>query len=172
MGYQSDQSSHHGSEIDPQGDEPIRRLGSVVICSASLSVAAFYTWMAFDMPGGSFSSPGAGTWPRIVGTAWIVISLIALFESLKAVRVSPQDLLPTGDTAKRVLTFFGMTIVYVLSIPFVGIYIANTVYAVCSIKFLKSTWNIKATLIGALLAIAISLTFVEVLEVRLPAFPW
>lgn len=150
----------------------VRRLGATIITVISLVVAVIYTWMAFDMPGGSLASPGAGTWPRIVGVAWILISASSVLESFKRVQVGPQDLLPSGDTLALVLKFFAATVLFVIAIPFLGIYISSSAYAMYTIGIMRQRWTIKTVIIGVIFGLGASFVFVELLEVRLPSFPW
>lgn len=150
----------------------IRRSGAMVLTGICLVVAVGYTWMAFEMPGGSLESPGAGTWPRIVGVAWIAISVIAFAESFKRIQVSPQDLMPTGETLGLVLKFFAATVVYVVAIPFLGVYISSSVYAVYTIRLMRQRWTLKSIVIGVIFGVTASFIFVELLEVRLPSVPW
>lgn len=160
------------SQSDAETAPFVRRLGATIITSLSLIVAMVYTWMAFAMPGGSIESPGAGTWPRIVGSGWIAISVISVAQAVKRVQVSPRDRMPTGDTLALVLKFFAVTVLFVIAIPWLGVYISSSAYAVYTIGLMRARWTVKSAVIGVIFGVSASLMFVELLEVRLPSFPW
>ncbi|NLS09686.1 tripartite tricarboxylate transporter TctB family protein [Nesterenkonia sp. MY13] len=159
-------------ETPPEEHVEGRRSGSVVFATLSLVLAVGYVWMAFDMPNGTSGDPGPGTWPRVTGIAWVGISVLALIESLKVVRTAPADLFPTGKSLKLVAFFSAATVAYVILLPILGAYIVSSVYMFYVIGLLRSKWDIRGGIYAVVFGVGASLIFIELLQVRLVAFPW
>lgn len=157
---------------DSGGGQIVRRPGGIVLAILSLVISLGYASMAFDMPGGSISDAGPGLWPRIVGVAWIAISVLAVAESLRSAPTAAADFLPTGSKLKTVGVFSASTVLFIIAIPYLGVYSAACIYASVVIAVLRNRWDWRAFAYGIAAGLATSYIFIELLEVRLTQFPW
>ena len=144
------------------------RLARVILGIASLGVSIGYTTGSAGMPLGTPQQPGPGMWPLAVGGAWIVISLIVIFEAAFTKQVQGDLDLPHGIYRRDVIIFAVATVLYVVLLPWLGQYIAGSLYCVALVKFLSRLPWWKAVLYGLVMAIGISWIFLNLLQVRLP----
>jgi putative tricarboxylic transport membrane protein len=147
--------------------DPQRR-GRMLFGGASLMVAVGYLVEALGMPRGTAEHPGPGQWPIAVGVAWIVISLLVIAEAAVSSDVGGEIELPSGRERRNVLAFLAVTVVFVVVLPFLGQYIAASLYAVAIIKLLSSLSWPRAVAYGVALGAGISFAFITVLQIRLP----
>lgn len=149
-----------------------RRPGGIAMAVISLALSIGYLLMAFQMPFGSSGDPGPGMWPRIVGVGWVLISAVAVIDSLKKTAVSNEDPFPRGEKLRLLLLFIASTIAYVVLIPFIGAYFTAPIYTFFLIGLLRGKWDIRAAIYGVIFGVPVSFIFIELLQVRLTAFPW
>ncbi|WP_245908767.1 tripartite tricarboxylate transporter TctB family protein [Mycobacterium neglectum] len=147
--------------------DPQRR-GRMIFGAANLMVALGYLIQALGMPRGTAEHPGPGLWPIAVGMAWVVISLLVIAEAAVSREVGGQIDLPTGVERRNVLMFLGATITFVVLLPFLGQYIAASLYAIAIIKLLSSLSWARAVAYGVVLGAGISFAFISLLQIRLP----
>lgn len=159
---------HDPSGFDSTSQNGERRGGSLILGVISAVLSVVYTVQALDMPTGTLASPGPGAWPVAVGVGWILISVVVLFEAFRTQEIDKADFLPRGSKLIQVVIFASLTIGYVVLIPLLGIYICSVLFAVGVLKTLSASSWAKCLISGGIIGTAISLVFVEVLQVRLP----
>ncbi len=165
-------SQHSESETESRG--PILwhldsiRLGRVIVGIVSLAVSIGYLMMALDMPQGTGAQPGPGMWPVAVGGAWIVISLIVMGEAIFTQQVVGDVEFPKGIYRRDVLLYLGSTLLYIISLPWLGQYIAAVIYSFILFKALSKLPLWRVILNALIVGVGISALFIIVLQVRMP----
>src|SRR4051812_9796566 len=89
------------------GQKRLARTASGVL---GVLVSTAYTFEAFRIPLGRTAEPGPGMFPRVVGIAGIVISLIVILEALLTDPVSGAVELPEGAQRRLVVLFAASTV--------------------------------------------------------------
>jgi hypothetical protein len=140
----------------------------MILGAASLLVAVGYLVEALGMPRGTTEHPGPGLWPIAVGVAWIVISILVVAEAAVSSAIGGEIELPTGRERRNVLVFLGATVAFVALLPWLGQYIAASLYAVTIIKLLSTVSWTRAVAYGVLLGAGISFAFITLMQIRLP----
>jgi len=146
----------------------------MIVGAICFLAAVGYTWQAFQIPLGTLAKPGAGLFPRIVGFAAIVISIIVIVEAIVVVR-DPEDErefeLPHGKELRHVIVFFGATVLFAVLLPILGQYLAGTLYAYGLFMYLGKrrpiNW-IKSAVYAVILGVGVPWIFVHFLQVSLP----
>ncbi|VXC06568.1 tripartite tricarboxylate transporter TctB family protein [Pseudoclavibacter sp. 8L] len=127
---------------------------------------AGYLLEATTLPTGSASSPGAGLFPLVVGIGGLLVAVVVVIEGLRS--RDETETLPKGRELRHVLMFVGTLVLLALVLPVLGLYIAAPLYAGSIAALLTAGKRWRAALIGAVVGLAISALFIEVLEVQLP----
>jgi len=131
-----------------------------------LCLAAFYTWAAFaDL---SFLSStgrlGPGFFPRIIGVGLILASLFEL--TLESSRGREHVL--ASEHARTTLIVAGLTGLFVLSLDFLGGYLAMIAFLLASLTFLNRSRPVQNVLIAIVLPTVIFVMFEHWLNAALP----
>jgi putative tricarboxylic transport membrane protein len=148
------------------------RRGRLVVGAVGLLVAIGYTSESFLIPMGDLAQPGPGLFPRGVGIAFAVISVIVMLEAVLSENGAGAIEAPRGEQLRLVLLFAGCTIAFALVLPVLGQYVAATLYLIAMIRVLSelSWWRVVA--LGVALGVGVSAFFIEVLMIRLPEGIW
>lgn len=146
-----------------------KRTGRVVVGLAGLILSIGYTVEATSIPLGTQVAPGPGMFPLGVGVVAAVISVVVVLEALLTPVVTGAVELPTGSPARMVLGFAAVTGLFVLVMPFLGQYVAAVLYSTAMIKLLGTHGWARTIGYGLAMGVIVSVLFVELLEVRMPA---
>lgn len=135
-------------------------------------LASWYLVEAFNMPLGSLSSPGPGLFPRGVGLAGVLISLLLIFESLTPSNQSRRTEIPSRRELKTISLFLVAFVAYIVLLPVLGQHISATIFGIASVAILSDrSWYIVIPA-GAAIGISISVIFVSLFGVPLPTLFW
>ncbi|MGH3660603.1 MAG: tripartite tricarboxylate transporter TctB family protein [Micromonosporaceae bacterium] len=143
------------------------RKGRVVTGVIGVIAGLGYTVMATDLPFGDMQQPGAAVFPVAVGVGCVVISLATCAEAWFSGVVKGEVTLPPPAARRAFWGFLAAVAAYVLSVPFLGQYLAATLFMVTGIKVLGASLR-TATLYGVALGLGLSFAFIELLGVRMP----
>lgn len=163
------QSGDHSTVTTPFDQ---KRLGRLVVGVVSLALSIGYLIEALGMPRGSIDSPGPGMFPVGVGLAAVVVSLIVIVEGLTGAGTRGSLELPVGFERRKVLTFMGSLIGFILILPLAGMYVSAALYVVATLRFLGRLSWVRAAIVGVIMAVAVTWIFQEILEVPLPSGLW
>lgn len=148
------------------------RIGRAVAGGIGVLFFGAYLNLALQMPQGSPGSPGPGSFPVVVGITAIGISLLLILEALFSPKSASGDMgFPRSKMLVRVLSFVGMSVGYIVLIPFLGQWIGSVVFITLAVKMLSTLPWWKSALIGVLSGVLISAFFIEVLGLMLPTGP-
>jgi putative tricarboxylic transport membrane protein len=151
--------------------DPLRR-GRIVVGAVGLLVAIGYTYESFLIPMGDFAQPGPGLFPRGVGIAFAVISVIVMLEAVLSENAAGTIDLPRGEQLRLVLIFGGCTVAFALVLPILGQYIAATIYLIVMLRVLSELGWLRIVAYGVVIGVGVSAFFIEVLMIRLPQGIW
>lgn len=134
----------------------------LIVGGLFLALGVYLTVSASMLPSGSGGLPGAGFFPRGVGVATVLLSVMLLFNALKGTATS-RFALEHGRVIGGVV---GLTFVYLL-LWGTGLFALRTfVFLALFLRFLEQSWRTSATVAGALTA-AIAAAFQYGLRVSL-----
>ncbi len=91
-----------------------------------LVFASFMFWQSFSYQYYTDFGPGPGLLPRWLNGGLIILSLIYIFTSVVKSPISFSEVIPKGETLKKVLLFPGAVIIFVLIVNHTGFNIAGT----------------------------------------------
>ncbi|GAA1224579.1 tripartite tricarboxylate transporter TctB family protein [Pseudonocardia alaniniphila] len=149
-----------------------QRRGRLLIGTVGLLVAIGYTSESFLIPAGGLAQPGPGLFPRGVGIAFAVISIIVMLEAVLSENGAGPIEFPRGEQLRLVLVFAGCTLAFALLLPILGQYLAATLYLIVMIRVLSELPWWRVALYGAVLGVGVSAFFIEMLLIRLPEGLW
>lgn len=161
----------------------------IFVCAALVVVLAGYTAMAVQLDIGERDAPGPGLMPCIVGVAGLVVALLATLSAVRDLRNRPAETSTAHDRAMPVdedeggdadsiltgaeLRRLGAAVAAVAALavltPILGFAVAALLSgtALSVVAGQRVWWKALAT--GAATAVGVSLLFVTILEVPLPA---
>lgn len=146
-----------------------KRIGRIVVGVVCLLLSIGYLVEAMSMPFGRAESPGPGTFPTGVGFLAIGVSIIVIIEGLTGSGTRGSLDLPTGTRLRSVLVFSGTLVAFVVVLPFLGQYVASSLYVIVTLKFLGGRSWMRSILMGALVGIGVTAVFSIGLGVQLPS---
>lgn len=145
-----------------------RSLGRLAVGTVGLLMSIGYLWGALELPRGTMQQPGPGLYPIGVGILAIGISILVVLESILTKQPDESVELPQGSQLKLVVFFFLSALVYVVLLPFLGIYVTTTLFTLVTIKVFSEWHWIKILISGLILGIGVPWFFIDILGVRLP----
>jgi hypothetical protein len=113
--------------------------------------------------------PEAGYFPFLIGAALIGAALVNLAGAIRG--RAQADTFVTHSQAKSVAILAVPTLVYVVAIPWLGIYLASALLAFGFLRFLGDASTLKAALSGATIAVVCFVLFDKWFLVSLPKGP-
>lgn len=147
-----------------------RRTGRAVAGLVGFVFFAGYLQLALEMPLGSQGNPGPGLWPSMVGYFGVAMSVWLVLEALLMANSSEGNIeFPRKEELRRVLSFSGLGLVYILVVPTLGQLIASSLFFAVVIKMLSNKNVFISFLYGALSGFLIWAFFTQALSLRLPA---
>ena len=147
----------HKSYLNP-------RLIFTVVCLL-VSIAYLYSASGFSV--GEMRRPGVGFVPLVIGTVAVLFSLIELAKCFVAIKVDSKSL-PKNGQGLKLLSFFGVAMLYVGIVFYAGYQIATFAMLILLVKlFGEKTW-VKPVIFSALFAYGSYKLFTDLLLVPLP----
>ncbi|MGH3662779.1 MAG: tripartite tricarboxylate transporter TctB family protein [Micromonosporaceae bacterium] len=143
------------------------RKGRVATGVIGVLAGVGYTAMATDLPFGDMQQPGAAVFPVAVGVGCVLISLVTCAEAYFSGAAKGEFTLPPPAARRAFWGFLAAVVAYVLTVPFLGQYLAATLFVVAGIKVLGASLR-TAILYGVALGLGLSFAFIELLGVRMP----
>ncbi len=145
-----------------------KRRAYLVIGGGGVLLAAGYIALSFDLPLGKLNSPGAAIFPLIVGGLFLLGSLSVIWEGLKT---EPSEIvgMPAGADLWRLLALAGITIGYVVLVPWIGQFVASVIFCALLMKLLMPSLSALGIIIRSLiLMVPIHYLFIEFMRVPMP----
>ena len=162
-----------------------------IVGTVSLIVALVYTQQASLLSFGTLARPGAGTYPMFIGVLFILFSVIAIVEPLRAMRrgiareaglidtlggddvASAVELAQTDDGDARRAGFYVAALAgYIILLPVLGFTVANAVFIIIVAFVLGVDLTVRSRMFAAIVAVTFSLSltwfFVSFLGTRMP----
>ena len=163
----------------------------LIVGIVSLVVAVVYTQQSLQLNFGSLARPGAGVYPLFLGGLFIIISIVAIVEPLRAIRSgSSRDatLIDTmaGDDvaaavelaqevagdARRAAFYVAVLAGYIVALPVLGFTLANIAFITVVGLGLGVDLSLRSRINVVIVAVAFSLSmtwfFVSFLGTRMP----
>jgi len=144
-----------------------KRAGRLVVSACAIVIAAGYLYAALQLERGTLERSGPGLFPVIVGVIFLVVSVLTMIETIRS-EPDDDEVLPHPDRRRTVGLFLLLTAAYVLLLPWLGQYLASTLFVVLVLKMLGVRTWIHAVVYGTAIAVLLSAFFIEVLDVRMP----
>jgi putative tricarboxylic transport membrane protein len=119
--------------------------------------------------GWGLDGPQSGYFPFLIGSALIVGALINAAQALRS--RGADDVFVTFGQAQSVAVLLVPTLLYVIAIPFFGIYLASAVLAFGFLRFLGDMSWIASALIATAIAVVCFVLFDKWFLVSLPKGP-
>ncbi|MBH5384722.1 tripartite tricarboxylate transporter TctB family protein [Bradyrhizobium sp. CNPSo 4019] len=139
-----------------------------IVRSASLILTAlglFYLHQASMMPLGDPPGTGIGAVPLMVGTCWVAFGLYVTIRNQSGLVDSGPW--PKGRAALRALYALLLCVVYIVGLPFLGIFITTGVFLVLMAR-LAGAPSTSALVVAVMTPIAFWVIFSLGLKVSLP----
>lgn len=143
---------------------------AVGVCGVVLGIA--YLLGAAQLEMGERAQPGPGTFPVLVGVAVIAVSMLTVGEAYFSAVVSGEVDLPKRSVAMYVGGFLLAVLGYGLILPHLGQYLSCALFMILTIKLLGPHGWVRSALYGVAAGFVISIVFVELLAIRMPAGIW
>lgn len=140
----------------------------MTVGALGLVLSAGYLALGAKMPFGQMDQPGAAVFPMVVGVILLFSSAAALLEGW---RMDPALTVewPAGADGRRVLRAAALLLGYFLLLPWIGQLLASFLFFVLAVRLLSDYSWTRVVVSSALLAGALYLVFVRLLQVPLPA---
>lgn len=144
-----------------------RRINNDVFIGIGLMVVSgFFLWQSMGM------HPGAARFPRVIFTLCLILSaLVALSGVRKTINpalTTKEDYALTWDSTKIPLVVFGMFVVYLLLINFIGFFIATSIFIPAFMFTFGARRIIPLVAITVVVNLFVYGVFVQLLNVWLP----
>lgn len=163
----------------------------LIMGAVSLVVAVVYTQQSTHLNFGSLDRPGAGTFPLLLGVLFIIASIVAIVEPLRAIRrgggrdATIVDVMggeeiseavagtkETGGDPRRVVWYFAWLVGYVVVLPVLGFTITNAVFIVGVALTLGVRLSVRsrinAVIVGLLISALVTWFFQSFLGAGMP----
>ena len=144
-----------------------KRGGRLMVSACAVVIAGGYLLSALQLERGTLARSGPGLYPVIVGVAFLVIAVLTMVETIRSVP-DDDEVLPPAERRRTVALFLAATAGYVLLLPWLGQYLASTVFVVLVLKILGVRSWLRAVVFGTAVAVLVSAFFIELLGVRMP----
>ncbi|MGO1181439.1 MAG: tripartite tricarboxylate transporter TctB family protein [Micrococcaceae bacterium] len=130
----------------------------------------FFGWHTLKMPIGETTDPGPGLFPMIIILVGLLGSgLVAAEAAIKLRRNDASWREP--KTERKAWLFVAALIGFALLVPYLGLYLSSTAFSIVTIRIISGrTWT-HALWRGAMMGIIFTLVALNVLNLRLPAWP-
>ncbi len=148
-----------------------KRKGRIAAGLLGLLIAAGYTVQASQLPYGTAAQPGAAIFPMIVGVAFMVISLITIWEAWRTTAVTGDFDLPIGADRRRLLLMIAILVAYVALLPWLGQVVASALFVIAMLRVLTALPWLRIVAYGLAIALLTYLFFGILLGVQLPRGP-
>lgn len=146
-----------------------KRKGRLVVGALGLVLGLWFTWYTWShVPMGTQDRPGAGVFPTAVGVGMVAVSILTLVEAWFTDTVTGDVNLPRGEKRRTVLLMAVAVIAFAALYPFLGQYIASSLFMIVSLGLLGTRSMLRNIVYGTAIGVGISAFFVELLGVRLP----
>lgn len=101
-----------------------------IIAVLLLMLCGIFFWQTFHIREVPFSQVGSEIWPRVVLVLLTILSIIYLFKSLSEPRLAsePFSLAAWLKTYRNPLICFGMFLVFLLALPYLGMLLAGILF--------------------------------------------
>lgn len=146
------------------------RNGDLVIGVSLLAVAVFFLWGGWHMPAGTFSVPGPGVVPTILGVLLAVTALLILVKTLVA--GSPGTGVPVRLEIAPVAIVFGLLTALALAFERAGFMATSGVFLFAMLRAFSRLGTVRSAVVAAGIALAAHWFFSGMLGVNLPRGPW
>lgn len=137
----------------------------VYVSGIFLLVSIFLLFQAFNYPFMTETGAGPGYFPIIICIALLIFSALYFIISIKKNNLG-MHILPSGEKSKKILYILGLTVGFVLIVPFTGFVVAGLLFL--ALQF-RVNYKWRSSIIGAVIGIlVIYLIFGVMLKVDLP----
>lgn len=163
-------ASPESTEVDKPGfvNDP-KRLGRAVFGAALLAVFIGYFMVASGMDAGTLRRPGAGMYPFWLGLGGIIISLIVIIESIFTSADSGKIDYPKGRDKRNTIVFVVMLLAFILFLPYGGMYISASLFAVAFLKIVGGVSWTRTLIIGIAMGVGVTFCFDALFNLPLPS---
>ena len=151
--------------MKPRDVELVR--GERVIAAILFALGAYMVWTSTRMPAGTFSTPGPGFFPRIIGVLLLAAAAGTFF---RAHLNGTRSVAVTQLGHRDVLVVFGILLVGSLAFKWLGAPLTVALMGAAILRTLRPTPAWKVAIFGVTIGVVSWLVFVRLLEVQLPAF--
>lgn len=159
-------------EDSPIDDEEfIDHRNRVFLALAWIGGFGYLGWMAYNMPVGEATDPGPGFFPLAVSIVGFVSSLLVFLESSFKLKRQGQGRGP-DRTSKSVWIFVGLLVLFAALLPMLGFYIGAVLFGISSVRVIGGISWAKSSLYGALIGAITAALAIELLGIRVQAWPW
>lgn len=165
----SESSTVNGETSAPSLLHDPKRLGRAVLGVVFLAIFIGYFMVANGMDSGTMQRPGAGMYPFWIGLGGIAVSLVVIIESVVTRADSGKIDYPKGRDLRNTLIFVGMLLVFILALPFLGMYISATLFALAFLKVIGEVSWPRTVIIGLIMGLGLTYCFDELLNLPLPS---
>lgn len=146
------------------------RNGDVAVAILLLGLAAFFLWGAWQMPAGTFSVPGPGIVPTILGALLGVTALVLLIKTLIA--SAPGAGLPVSFGVARVAIVFAALTAVAIAFERAGFLATLSAFLFVMLRVFSRLGTLRSVLVAVGIALAAGWFFGSLLGVNLPRGPW
>lgn len=146
------------------------RRGDLAIAVLLLALAAFFLWGAWHMPAGTFSVPGPGIVPTILGALLGVTALVLLIKTLIA--SAPGAGVPVSFGVAPVAIIFAALTAVALAFERAGFLVTLSVFMFVMLRAVSRLGTLRSVLVAVGIVLAAGWFFDSVLGVNLPRVPW
>jgi Tripartite tricarboxylate transporter TctB family len=153
------------TEASTAANAPASTLG-IRLASLILTVAGlFYLYQAIELPMGDPPGTGVGAVPVLVAVCWVVFGAFVTVRN----RGASADLgpWPRGSAALRVGGAFFLCVMFIVGLPFFGIFLTTGVFLLLMGRLAGAPWT-SAVILSAATPVAFWIVFSLGLKVSLP----
>lgn len=147
-----------------------KRRGRLAFGLGGVAISAFYLPVAWGYGIGTRAQPGPGLFPVIAGAVLLLLSVgvcVEAWSRTRSIAIAGRLELPSGEGLRKILGTVGGLVAYMVLAPFLGSYIAASIFMTIAVKFTTTFSWLRCTVQGVLLAVLICGFFREILAVRL-----
>lgn len=146
------------------------RNGDFAIAVLLLALAAFFLWGAWHMPAGTFSVPGPGIVPTILGALLGVTALVLLIKTLIA--SAPGAGLPVSFGVAPVAIVFAALTGVAVAFEHAGFLATLSAFLFVMLRAFSRLGTLCSVLVAVIIVLAAGWFFGSLLGVNLPRGPW
>jgi putative tricarboxylic transport membrane protein len=149
--------------------------GLLAVSVFGLALGAAYLVATMQLEVGTLAEPGPGFFPVAVGVLFLGTAVLAAVEAVTELRRGPVPAVEEAEPEDVVATprvgagFACLVAAFVILLPLLGQYLASVLFLVAAIRVVGHRSWPRTLFVGTAVALTVSVLFVEVLGVPMPA---